>query len=1080
MDSSNKQDSPNKQIPGGLLSKLPPVKNSPLVAWGVKYANVVVLMVCVLVIFGVYALQTMNKNEFPNFTIREGVVVAVYPGATSLEMEQQVLKPLENYVFSFKEVNKVKTTANATDGMVMIFVELDDKITDTDPFWNTFSRELSNVKTQLPPGVLAVEVISNFGDTSAILLTMESEDKTYRELGDYMDALQDRLRTVESVGTMTVYGKQNEQISILINPDKLSHYGINEKTLAATLFAKGFETTGGQVRSDTYTSPIYVANPLNSVADIANQIVFSTPGGEIVRLKDIAEVKREYPEPTSFITNNDRKCILLSIEMKKGNNIVEMGRQVSKQFDAFKAEIPEDVTLFEITNQPEVVNSSVKDFLRELIIAVLAVIIVIVLLLPLRVALIAAATIPITIFISLGLFYVFGIELNTVTFACLIVSLGMIVDNSVVIIDDYVELIGEGMDPKEASIRSGSEFLKAIFSATLAISITFFPFLFTMTGMFRDFLTDFPWAITLILMGSLLIAELLVPFLQYRFIKPSKVAKLAATEDPGVATADSSSGTSSNTDGSSNGGGNKSKKHFSLLKWMQSAYDKLIGLCFRHPWAVLILALVLTVGGGVLLMTRPMQLMPIAERNQFAVEIYLPTGTPLSQTNIVADSLANILRKDDRVVSVANFHGCSSPRFQTTYAPQVGGPNFAQFIVNTVSNEATIDILNEYTPKYRDYFPEAKVRFKQLSYSNAAYPVEVRLLGHDYAKLQAVADSVVDIMHSIPELNLVSSSLNALLVAAEVAPDFTAMSRLGLSDFMLEANLAMRYTNSGIPVATLWDGTYKTPVVFRTPTSDHSDVSDLRDEIIPVMGFSSAPLRQFADVKPTWNYGQLSHRNGIPCVTITSEVERNKLPLVVTDRLREKLDKFELPEGVTLQYGGDYSQSMEMWSPIISALLMAVVIIFFILLAHYKNVVVAALMLFCIVLCIPGAGIGLAIQNEVLSLTCTLGFISLMGILVRNVIIMIDYAEELQRSEGMNVKDAIFHSAERRMRPIFLTSAAASMGVLPMVLTGTPIWRPMGTVIFWGTIITFFFIVTVIPVLYWKVMAKSESKKVSK
>ncbi len=1048
-------DTSNKNIEGGLLSKLPPVKNSPLVVWGVKYANVVVLMVCILVIFGVYALQTMNKNEFPNFTIREGVLVAVYPGATALEMEQQVMKPLENFVFGFKEVNKVKTTSNATDGMVMIFVELDDKITDTDSFWNTFNRELSTVKTQLPPGVLAVEVISNFGDTSSLLITMESEDKTYRELGDYMDALQDRLRTVESVGTMNVFGKQNEQISITINPERLSHYGISEKTLAATLFAKGFRTTGGEIRTDSYTSPIYVDNPINSVADIANQIVLSTPEGDVVRLKDIAEVKREYPEPTSYITNNDRKCILLSLEMKPGNNIVEMGRKVEKQLEAFQAELPDDVTIFRITNQPEVVNSSVMDFLRELLIAVIAVIVVIIFLLPLRVALIAAATIPITIFISLGLFYVFGIELNTVTFACLIVSLGMIVDNSVVIIDDYVELIGEGMDPKEATIRSASEFLKSIFSATLAISITFFPFLITMTGMFRDFLTDFPWAISLILMGSLLIAELLVPFLQYRFIKPAKVANL---------------------DGAAPAG----KKHFSLLRSMQAGYDKLITVCFNHPWAVLIIALVLTVSGGWLLMSRPMQLMPIAERNQFAVEIYLPTGTPLSKTDVVADSLARILRSDKRVVSVANFHGCSSPRFQTTYAPQVGGPNFAQFIVNTVSNEATVEVLNEYTAKYRDYFPEARVRFKQLSYSNAAYPIEVRIKGEDFATLQAVSDSVLAIMRTIPAINLESSSLNSPLVAAQVSPDFTTLSRLGLSGMMVEADLAMRYTSSGLPVATVWDGTYDTPVVFRTPTSEHSDVDELRNELLPVMAISSAPLRQVAEVVPSWNYGQLSHRNGIPCVTISTEVERGDYALPITSELQKKLDKMPLPEGVTLEYGGDYAQSQEMWPPIISALMLAVVIIFFILLSHYKDVTTAALLLFCIVLCVPGAGIGLAIQGEVLSLTCTLGFISLMGILVRNVIIMIDYSEELQRSEGMNVKDAIFHSAMRRMRPIFLTSAAASMGVLPMVLSGTPLWRPMGTVIFWGTIITFFFIVTVIPVLYWKVMAKKSDNQESK
>ncbi len=1049
-------DSSKKNIEGGLLSKLPPVKNSPLVVWGVKYANVVVLMVCMLVIFGVYALKTMDKNEFPNFTIREGVLVAVYPGATSAEMEQQVMKPLENYVFSFKEVNKVKTTSNATDGMVMIYVELDDKINDTDSFWNTFSRELANVKRQLPPGVLAVEVISNFGDTSALLITMESEDKTYRELSDYMDDLQDRLRTVESVGTMNVFGKQNEQISITVDPERLSHYGISEKTLAASLFSKGFQTTGGELRSDSYTSPIYVDDPLNSVADIADQIVLATPEGDVVRLKDLAEVKREYPEPTSYITNNGRKCILLSVEMKPGNNIVKMGELVERQIEDFQKQLPEDVTLFKITNQPQVVNSSVMDFLRELLIAVLAVIVVIVFLLPIRVALIAAATIPITIFISLGLFDVFGIELNTVTFACLIVSLGMIVDNSVVIIDDYVELIGEGMDRKEASIRSASEFLKSIFSATLAISITFFPFLFTMTGMFRDFLTDFPWAITLILSGSLLIAELLVPFLQYRFIKPGKVADLAEN------------------------GGQQAQKHFSLMRSMQAGYDRLIAVCFNHPAAVLILAVVLTVGGSWLLLSRPMQLMPIAERNQFAVEIYLPTGTPLAQTDIVADSLTKILEKDDRVVSVANFHGCSSPRFQTTYAPQVGGPNFAQFIVNTVSNEATIELLNEYTPKYRDYFPEAKVRFKQLSYSNAAYPVEVRVKGDDYSKLHAVSDSVMEIMRSLPEINLVSTSLNSPLVSARVAPDYTTMSRLGMSDMMLEANLAMRYTPSGLPVATVWDGTYATPVVLRTPTSERADVDDLKAASLPVLGFGSAPLRQVADVLPSWNYGQLSHRNGIPCVTVSSEVERGEFALVVTDKLIKKLKGLELPEGVTLEYGGDYSQSEEMWPPIISALLMAVVIIFFILLWHYKNVTTSALLLLCIVLCIPGAGIGLAIQGEVLSLTCTLGFISLMGILVRNVIIMIDYSEELQRSEGMTVKEAIFHSAERRMRPIFLTSAAASMGVLPMVLTGTPLWRPMGTVIFWGTIITFFFIVTVIPVLYWKVMEKKSVKTTEK
>ncbi|MDE6165747.1 MAG: efflux RND transporter permease subunit, partial [Muribaculaceae bacterium] len=398
--------------------------------------------------------------------------------------------------FSFKEVDKKKTYANVTDGMVMVFVELDDDIDDTTPFWNEFKLGMQQEKLKLPAGVLAVETISNFGDTSSLLITMQSDQKTYRELGDYMNSLKDRLRTISSVGTMDVYGQQGEQIAVRIDPQKLSKYAIDEKTLALTLLAKGFQTTGGSLRSGHYTQPVYVERSVNSVLDLRDMIVFAEPGGSVVRLGDIAEINKEYAEPTSYITNNGTKCILLSVQMKEGNNIVEMGREVNRQLEAFEAGLPDDVTLFKITDQPVVVNSSVTEFLRELCIAIVAVVIVIMLLLPLKVALIAASTIPIAIFISLGLFFALGIELNTVTLACLILSLGMIVDNSVVIIDDYVELISEGMDRKAAALRSGTEFFKAIFSATLAISITFFPFLLTMTGMFRDFLTDFPWALT--------------------------------------------------------------------------------------------------------------------------------------------------------------------------------------------------------------------------------------------------------------------------------------------------------------------------------------------------------------------------------------------------------------------------------------------------------------------------------------------------------------------------------------------------------------------------------------------------------
>lgn len=1012
---------------------------NPIVVAGMKYRKEIILLVCVLIAFGIYALKVMDKNEFPSFTIREGVVAAVYPGATVEQIEQEVLKPLEDYIFSYKEVDKSKTHSQITAGMLIIFVELDNNVNDSKPFWNEFKLGMDNVKLQLPPGVLAVETLSNFGDTSSLLITMQSEDKTYRELGDYMDELKARLRTVKSVGELSVTGKQTEEFAVYLNPERLKHYALSESTIGATLLAQGFKTTGGSLRSGRYTQPILVERSAGSIAEIADMVVFSAPGAGTVRLGDVADIRREYPDPDSYITNNFQKCILLSVQMKEGYNVVEMGAEVDRQIEAFKKEIPESVTLFKITDQPVVVNSSVNYFLVELLVAIIAVVVVIMLLLPLKVALIAAATIPIAIFISLGLFYAFGIELNTVTLACLIVSLGMIVDNSVVIIDDYVELISEGMDHYSATLRAGTEFFKAIFSATLAISVTFFPFLLTVKGMFRDFLTDFPWGMTIILFVSLVLAELLVPFLQYKLIR-KPIYKL---QQEAVASG---------------------KKKFSFFISMQKGYNKLIDLCFAWPKTTVALGVIIALGGTWLFVSRPMQLMPIAERNQFAVEIFMPAGTSVARTTEVADSLERILSRDPDVVSIASFHGCASPRFQATYAPQVGGPDFGQFIVNTKSNAATIDVLNRYTEKYSAYFPDAVVRFKQLSYSTATYPIEIRLSGDDYATLATLADTMATIARCVPGLRNVRLSTGNPLASALVEPHTTEAGRLGLNSTIMEATLAMRYS-SGLPVATVWEGDYGIPVTLKAPTAHRSNIDELEREPLPAMAVATVPLRQVADVKPDWHPGMLVHYNGRKTVSVIAEVQRNINVIDRTEALMDSLKTVSLPAGVEITRGGEWEDTMTTLPEILSGLAMAVAVIFFILLFHYAQADTSLLLLFSLLLCLPGAAFGLIVQRTAMSLTCVLGIVSLMGILVRNAIVLLDYAEEL-RNQGQKVYDAVLNASKRRMRPIFLTSAAATMGVLPMVMGDSALWKPMGVVIFWGTPITMIFILTVIPVAY--------------
>ncbi len=1016
-------------------------KKNNIVEWAITNHRVVILIVCCLIAFGVYSLDKMNKNEFPDFTIRQGIVVAIYPGASVSEIEEQVTKPLEDYIFSYKEVCKEKTKSMSRHDASIIQIELNPDLDDKDVFWSKFKHGLNTFKASLPAGVMAVEVNDDFGDTSALLLTIESDQRTYKELSDIVDALQDHLRTIEAVGRMQVYGMEKEQISIYLDNARLAHYGISFETLATTLYAKGFNTMAGTLRHGDYNSPIKVAQAINIEADVENIIVYSSPSGEVVRLGDIADVRREYAPFTSMITNNSVKSLLLSVEMKQGRNITEMGSDINTLLDTFANTLPHDVKINKITDQPKVVADSVAEFLKELLIAIVAVMIVVLLLLPLRVATIASATIPITIFIALGLFYALDIELNTVTLAALIMTLGMIVDNSIVIIDAYMENLANGTNRLQAAVTSATHFFQSILIATLAISITFFPLLLTMQGTFRDFLQAFPFAITIVLAVSLVVAEMVVPFLLYFFIRQPETT----TNNP-----------------------TKKNRRGAFDKWLQEKYNKLVDSCFHHPRTTLTIGVALVALSIFLVKFVPLRLMPTADRDQFAVEIYLPTGSAYESTVKIADSLENILREDPRVLSIASFKGMSSPRFQMGYAPQIAGENYAQFIVNTTSINATEELLDKYS-QLNDAFPQAYVRFKQLAYGVEENPIEIRIAGFDYPQMKHVADTILSLMRQNTNIWLARSDINEPLPTTAVTLNETTASRLAITNAILSLTLASRYNSSGLPIATLWDGNYDYPVVLKSTNADAATITTLNEELIPVLaGISTVPLRAVATVTQDYEEGQLSHRNGIKTITLKADTRRGKNTTAVTNDLMQQLKTLDIPSDITITAGGEVEQNGENLPRIISALAISVVIIFFLLLAHYKSIAIPLLLLVSLSLTLFGTVISVFIAQIDFGVTSFLGIISLMGILVRNTIIMYDYANELIRDEQLDVKTAILTSAKRRMHPIFLTSMAASMGVIPMILGGSGLWQPMGVIICYGTLITMVLILTILPIAYWK------------
>jgi len=393
----------------------------------------------------------MPRQEFPDFTIRQGLIIGVYPGASSNQVEEHLTSEVEKFLFEFKEINRKKTYSVSKEGMMIIFVEMSDDVKNADQFWAKIRHGLNELKQTLPSGVIALFANSEFGETSAIILSLESETKSYKELEKYLKVLKDELRKNPDVSKIKEFGLQKEQISIYIDQNKLANYGIKPLTLLASLKTEGEVSYGGELDNGYLVHPIHIHPRYQTDKDIAEQIVYTDPFGNVVRLKDIAKIVREYPKSESYVLNNGHKAVLVSLEMHSGNNIVQFGEEIDKIVEKFSSTLPEDVRLNKIANMPEVVQNSVNNFLKEFFIAIFSVILVTMLLLPKKVASIAGITIPISVFITLGIMFILKIPFHTVSLAALIVVLGMIVDNSIVIIDNHIEKLDIGENPWDAA-----------------------------------------------------------------------------------------------------------------------------------------------------------------------------------------------------------------------------------------------------------------------------------------------------------------------------------------------------------------------------------------------------------------------------------------------------------------------------------------------------------------------------------------------------------------------------------------------------------------------------------------------------
>jgi multidrug efflux pump subunit AcrB/outer membrane protein TolC len=1012
-----------------------------------RFPQVTLVLAAMLFMGGVTKFLTMPRREDPKITIRTGLVIAEYPGATAEEVESQVAHKIEERLFRFEEVRREKTYSTSRNGLVIINVELNKSVKNSDQFWSKLRLDMAVLKqAELPSGVRGPIVDSDFGDTVAALIAVRGGHYGYRELKDYAQRVESAIRQIPAASKIKRIGDQKESIEVTGSWERLSQYGVDPGKVEKALQGRNTILFGGRIPSGDSKVPIEANGQFQTEEQIRKIMVDVSQTGQPIYLGDLANVKRVYKDPTEYARIGGEPAILLSVEMHEGNNIVEFGKTLHETLKQIQTTLPPDVQLEFVADQPRVVSERVFDFSREFGIAIISVILVTMVLLPMRVALVSAVAIPVTVSLTFGVLNAAGIELHQVSIAALIVVLGMVVDDAIVIADNYVELLDHKVPIADACWRCASEMAVPVLAATLTIIASFLPLL-TLSGASGEFILALPIAVAIALSVSFVVAMMLTPMTAGFFIKKG-------LHDP---TADQ-----------------KDKKP-TALDYMQRYYNRIIVWAMQHRKKVLISGVLAFVAGiGILSLVRQ-QFFPLAERDQFVMDVWLPEGTRIEATDAAVRRIEGVLSKEKEVRSYTSFLGSSFPRFYYNVNPVPTAANYAQILVNTHTVKGTPKLVEQLREELPFVAPEAKVFVKELQQGDVMEaPVEVRIVGDDLGTIRSIGDQVQNILNHTPGATYVHTDWHEDQMLAGVNLRQEVANRLGFTNTTIANELAGSF--DGETVSTFWEGDRDVDINLRLDSAQRQTFQNISDTYMlsPVTG-ARVPISAVASLAPEWHPGRIVRRNGVRTLTVRAFPDRGRLASQILTDVKKQINNLQLPQGYRIEYGGEDENQRETFGEMRTALAISLVLIFLILLLQFRTLADALIVMAAFPLALPGAALGLFVTHNPFGFTAFIGVISLGGLVVRNSIILVDYVHERMK-HGIPLEEATLEAGERRLRPIFLTTMAAAVGVTPMIISRSSMWSPLASVIAFGLLGSMFFTLVVIPVLFVVVNTKKVSR----
>lgn len=995
----------------------------------IRKKTVTLVLTLALVIGGMYAYDGLGRLEDPEFTIKDVVVITQYPGATAREVEEEVSDKIETAVQQLGQLKRVRSKSSY--GLSIVYVTIKDQYTSKElpQVWDELRRKVNDVQSSLPPGAGPSIVNDDYGDVFGVFFAVTGQGYTYAEIKDYVDTLRRELLLVKDVAKVNLIGAQTEAVFVEMSRARLAELGISPQVIYQTLYQQNLVTTTGRTEVGSEYIRIDPSGALMSIEEIEDLLIAGGASGSMIYLKDVAQVSRGYMDPPSILMRfNGRLALGLGISTTSGGNVVEMGIAVKKRLDELEAEAPVGMEIEVIALQSDTVELSIKNFITNLIEAVAIVIGLLLVFMGLRSGLLIGFTLLLTILSTFIVMIIFRIDLQSISLGALIIALGMLVDNAIVVAEGILVKIETGVDRVKAAGQTVSATLMPLLGATI-VGVLAFAAIGLSPDSTGEYCRSLFQVVGISLMLSWVLAITVVPLLCVMFMKTK----------PGQENADPYRG------------------------GLYQTYKRFLKLAIHRRIAVMVLLVGMLSASLYSFGFVDKAFFPANDRPQFMIDYWAAEGTFIKDTSRRIEKIETFLAEQDNVDSWATFVGQGALRFILTYSPESNNSAYGQILVsvkNAEEMDQTIAVCQAYLDRN---FPNALGIVQRFSRGSAGKAkIEARFRGPDHQVLRELASRAETIMRSNRNAQFIRTDWREMVkvlrpVISEARARQTGITRPDITS-------AIEWAFNGSTIGLFREGNKLIPIVTRPPESERKDIDFVND----VQVWSSATgkmlnLNQIvSDYETVFEDAIIWRRNRLPTITVMAEPADGNSNALFAE-LRPQIEAIPLPPGYQLEWGGEHESSQDANKGLMKLLPMSFIAMALVIIMLFNALRQPLIIILCLPLALIGVTLGLLLMRQPFSFMAMLGFLSLVGMMIKNAIVLLDQID-LEIREGKERYRAVVDSSVSRLRPVLMAALTTVFGMAPLVFDS--LFSPMAVTIMFGLLFATVLTLVVVPVLY--------------